>query len=397
MKRLLPLLPILTFAAAISAATNPVSSAPKALPTLKPASDGSRFLFVMDMSAAMKATDAANRQALFDLAFTGFDGQMRHGDTFGLWLFNDEVRVGEFPLQVWDSENPLPVASRAAQFVRAQKYSGKPRMDELLPRLQALVRGVRDVHIVLITTGEQPISGTPLDGNLREACLKMQSERKQAQKPLVIVLNARGGRIIGASVTLPGQYIELPERPAPAVVTLNTNTAPARVASTPPAPPAPRTTPQSNGPAVPPLKTWTPTASTMPATNEVVASRPKAIVAITPTNAISVPLPKPETTVVVSAAEPPSALPVIEPAAAPIPTAALLEPEPMPVIAREPAPASLAAVTPASIPPTSISPTLLMAIGATLLAACLLLLVVVLRRLGPSRPGSVITQSMERR
>ena len=80
----------------------------------KPAPDGQRFLFVVDISSGTRSLDAANRQALFDLIFTGLEGQMRTGDSFGLWLFNDELHAGQFPMQVWVETNTLASASLAA-------------------------------------------------------------------------------------------------------------------------------------------------------------------------------------------------------------------------------------------------------------------------------------------
>jgi hypothetical protein len=58
---------------------------------------------------------------VFDLIFSGIDGYMRDGDTFGVWTFDEEVGTGKFPMQVWNSEKPLEGASRAATFVRGQE------------------------------------------------------------------------------------------------------------------------------------------------------------------------------------------------------------------------------------------------------------------------------------
>src|SRR5688572_22477019 len=105
----------LVFASALAAALPPPTARRAVPPQPRPAQDGHRFLFVVDISAAMRETDAANRQALFEMLFTGLDGQMRTGDTFGLWFYNDKLHTGIFPIQIWDEKDPLSVASLATK------------------------------------------------------------------------------------------------------------------------------------------------------------------------------------------------------------------------------------------------------------------------------------------
>lgn len=405
---------------------------------LKPATNGSRFLFVLELSAAMKASDAANRQALFDLIFTGFDGQMRHGDSFGLWLFADELRAGEFPLQVWDEHNPLEVASRTTQFVRAQKYAGKGELEEVLSRMLQLSRVVRDVHLVLISTGEHPINGTPFDASLNEAAARLQPERKKQRKPLITLINVAGGKPISASVTLPGSFIQLPERPAPIVAA--TPPAPASnkvAAAAPTAAPnptsAPNIEPRTSATLTvgtePVSKTWTPlappaqrgvkvmeitTVSNAAATAKAAPAAPAPV----PTPVAHAPVPEPETTpaaatptpsATVAASETPQpVVPAVPAPSAPVSVSPATPtiPGAMPVHAREvsgapatsaPAPASPPAQVAVMVTPPGLNPTWLLGMGALLLAACLVLLIVVLRRLRPPTQGSFISQSMDRR
>jgi hypothetical protein len=326
--------------------------------TPKPATNGSRFLFVVDMSSSMKATDAANRQALFDLIFTGFEGQMRHGDTFGLWLFNDDVKAGAFPLQVWDELNPLEVASRATLFVRNHKYSGKPRLDEVVARMLQLARNVKDVHLVLLSTGEQPLTGTPLDATINETYARRQPDRRQQGKPLVTTLNVQRGEITSATVTLAGEYIELPARPTPIIppttpaLAAKPTAAPARPAPAPnPIPPATearKTSATLTAQTEPPTRTWTPnpapakTSSTTPAPPPPTAD---PIVVAGPIAAPQNPAPTP-----VAAPAPPTPSPVV--VAGPIASPRNTIPAPAPV-----APPT-APVEPLPTPATTIAATL---------------------------------------
>jgi hypothetical protein len=193
------------------AATSPPAPA-RLEPRAKPAREA-RFLFVVDTSSSMKSLDPATRQTVFDLIFSGIDGYMRTGDTFGLWTFAEEVGAGKFPMQVWNSEKPMEGANRAATFVRGQEYKGENRMEELMQRLSAVIRTVGDVNVLLISDGEERMEGTGVDGEINGAYAQRAKERKAARKPFVTTLVAEGGRIVSGTVTLPGETIPLPPRP----------------------------------------------------------------------------------------------------------------------------------------------------------------------------------------
>src|SRR3954463_7212557 len=62
---------------------------------------GNRFLFVVETSPGMARLDHGGRQAVVDLIYTGIAGQMRKGDTFAIWNFNDQVFAGAYPMQIW--------------------------------------------------------------------------------------------------------------------------------------------------------------------------------------------------------------------------------------------------------------------------------------------------------
>src|SRR3954469_19296211 len=48
---------------------------------------GNRFLFVVETSNAMLPFEHAGRQAVFDLIYSGIGGQIKGGDTIGIWNF----------------------------------------------------------------------------------------------------------------------------------------------------------------------------------------------------------------------------------------------------------------------------------------------------------------------
>src|SRR5262245_45215758 len=91
-------------------------------PTPPPAPDAQRFLFVVDISGDMERLQAANETALYELLFSGVYGQMRTGDSYGLWTFNKETYTGRFPMQVWDARKPSQLGAIAAAFLNQQNY-----------------------------------------------------------------------------------------------------------------------------------------------------------------------------------------------------------------------------------------------------------------------------------
>jgi hypothetical protein len=190
----------LVFACGLRAETN---SAP-------PRVSAQRFLFVVDTSGSTKKIDAGIRQALFDLIYFGIDGQMKKGDTFGIWTYNDQVTTGKFPMMTWDPEQVLPLASAAGKFLEAQKLSGDSDPMTALGRAASVVRNVKDLNIFLITDGRTPLARTAYDHQVNPVYAQRKREVEKNKKPFITTFVARGGQVTNASVTLAGEPILLP-------------------------------------------------------------------------------------------------------------------------------------------------------------------------------------------
>jgi hypothetical protein len=405
----------------------------------------------------MRANEAANRQALFDLIFTGFEGQMRTGDSFGVWLFNEDLHAQQFPMQVWEESKPIESASNAAKYLRQQKYSGKARPDVLMPRLLKLIKNVRDVTVVILSDGEEPLEGTPFDSKIAGVYERRKSERNKEQKPFLTVLVAKGGTFVTGAVVIAGEYVDLPARPDPRLAGANTNNVvsppnksrPVAAAPTPivtplrptgpppiptdapqvtvtlsPPPPQPLPLPLAQPPASPsPPVTkvisivtqsntlpHNPLAATLPTSTSISLSTPEPVGP--PTNSAAVvastpaPPPPPQPSI------PANTAPVVEPSSVPPATTPSAQPESqfrpaMRVAAREPASTipedaiPISTTTPsvnvATMPASGLTSTVLLTIGGLLLAGCLVLLALVLRRPKFAPQVSIITRSMDGR
>ena len=67
-----------------------------------------RFLFIINTSAAMRPMTNGIRDAVLGLLQSRMQGQMRDGDTFGIWTYDDQLHT-DFPMQIWaESKSRTP-------------------------------------------------------------------------------------------------------------------------------------------------------------------------------------------------------------------------------------------------------------------------------------------------
>jgi len=196
---------------------------------------GNRFLFIVETSTAMGQLEHGGRQAVFDLIYSGVEGRMRKGDTYGIWTFNESVYAGFYPMQTWEPRANLEHASAAGRFLKAQKYEKQANITNVIKQLQTVIRTVKDVNVFLVTEGGATMTGTPFDDAINESYQNNRAQARETKKPLVTTLAARNGQITGAYVSFPEERIVLADLPdtnsvarveAPKVQPLATNQAP---------------------------------------------------------------------------------------------------------------------------------------------------------------------------
>ncbi|MEY2429693.1 MAG: hypothetical protein QOJ40_2578 [Verrucomicrobiota bacterium] len=193
-------------------------SIPLRLPaqTNRPAVSGpsNRYLLIMDTSRAMQARADAAVQAAQDLLVSGMGGQLRQGDTIGVWTYDQELKAGKFPLQVWTPETHRAVGKRILQFLSEQKYEKRASLDKVLPAMQDLIKESKFITVILISDGGQKIHGTPFDDLINRFYKLWRAEQRAAHMPFVTVLRARDGVITDHTVNSAPWPIEVPPLPA---------------------------------------------------------------------------------------------------------------------------------------------------------------------------------------
>jgi hypothetical protein len=173
-----------------------------------------RYLFVVETSRTMQRRAEGVVAAAQDLVNSGFRGQLRQGDTLGVWTFNAELATGQFPLEEWSSEARATIAIHLLTFLQGQTYEKQARLDKLWPSLERVLKDSQFITVILISSGEDKLQGTPYDAQINDAWGKWRAPQQQARMPLVTILRASHGQIRGWSVTPAPWDPDLPPLPA---------------------------------------------------------------------------------------------------------------------------------------------------------------------------------------
>ncbi|HYV32346.1 MAG TPA: hypothetical protein VEO53_14740, partial [Candidatus Binatia bacterium] len=305
---------------AVAAASAPA----RAAGVVEPAPDGARFLFIVDMSSSMEYLQSAIEATIYELIGSGLAGQMRVGDTYGVWTFNKETYAGRTPMRVWDPRKCVQLGTIAAAFLNNQPYEKSSNLKQTISTLAGVIRAVSNLTVFIISDGGSPMRGTPFDNTVNADYKKKSRDRSQAKRPFVTTLVVRDGWFVSAAVSIGGQPIPLPDRPPPLLTQTTKSPPPERAvpndvvlrASTG------TTTTQAPPPAKPattaPQVQTAGTSSKVPAAGEPVARGPTAVLSAKPeaTALATDPLPTPPRRVVQISTKTNSSL-ALTPAAAP--------------------------------------------------------------------------------
>jgi len=167
------------------------------------------FLFIVDTSSAMSRLSDSAQLTLASLVASGLHGEMRPGEEFTVWTFNEDLNARGLPVITWSPENSGSVAARAAQHLKSQKFRRASRMDRLVPEVLAAMRATELLVAVIISDGEQVVVGTPFDRKINVTYGTRAEEMRRVKKPFVTALAARRGQIVDFAVTLGDEPIEL--------------------------------------------------------------------------------------------------------------------------------------------------------------------------------------------
>jgi hypothetical protein len=172
-----------------------------------------RFLLIFDTSSDMKQRWPAVQKALTSILAASTNGQLHPGDTVGVWTFDQDLHAGQFPLQHWEPDNAVMIASNITAFVGKQRYTKTTRFEALLPLLNQVVQGSERLTVLIFCGGKGEIHGTPYDVGVNQIFQQRQSEREKARLPIVIGLRSQRGQYTGCMISFPPQPVSLPQFP----------------------------------------------------------------------------------------------------------------------------------------------------------------------------------------
>jgi hypothetical protein len=185
----------------------------------------SRFLFIFDTSKEMKPRLDYTERALNTLLATSGGGQLHTGDSMGVWTFNQSLQTKGYPLQSWNPEAAVTIASNLVKFVGNQSYAKNTHFEALQPALNRVVQNSERLTVLIFCDGEGKIGGTPYDAAINQVFKEKLGDQKSAQEPFIVVLRSQLGQYVGATLALSPQPVRLPPFPP---------------LPEPPAPPAPK-------------------------------------------------------------------------------------------------------------------------------------------------------------
>ena len=178
--------------------------------TGKAAPPSNRCLLIVETSRSMQRRADSVLKTVQDLLASSLSGQLRQGDTLGLWTFNEDLYAGRFPLQTWSPQAQADITSRTLTFLRAQKCEKQPNLDKVLPVLGRVINDSPRLIVILVSSGDKQMRGTPFDDRINESYQKWHDQQQKARMPFVTVLCVKNGQLTAFTVNTPPWTVQIP-------------------------------------------------------------------------------------------------------------------------------------------------------------------------------------------
>jgi hypothetical protein len=178
-----------------------------------PTPEGNRFLLILETSKGMQRQGEAALAAIDELLSSGMHGQLQSGDTVGLWTYNEQLYAGRLPAQGWTPQTAKEVRERIVNFIMQQKFEKSGNLEKVLPKVARVVSDSELITVILVSSGEENIAGTPYDNQINEYYKTWRERQRKAFKPFVTVFRGERGKLTRYSVSPVPWPIEIPALP----------------------------------------------------------------------------------------------------------------------------------------------------------------------------------------
>jgi hypothetical protein len=182
---------------------------------------GVRYLFVVDSSKSMAPCKDLLAQTVASRIRTGINGQIRPGELFAVWTFNQKLSTDRYLPMVWLPQTADLLADRIERALANQAFEGEARLDPVIAQIAKAALFSDSLTVFLLSDGSRRIQGTPFDEKLNAACGAARSGEPNARRLFVTTLFGRTNRLIGWSLDSIGAgqmvaaQIKKPADPAP--------------------------------------------------------------------------------------------------------------------------------------------------------------------------------------
>jgi hypothetical protein len=168
-----------------------------------------RYLFIVETSRAMQPRANGVFDALKRALDSSLNGGIHQGDLVGIWSFNEVVYQELFPTQIWSQPTQLAFAVRLRMFADPELYQRRARLDKVVPEMLKAVANTDNVTVILISTGDGVMEGTPFDEQINSAWKEWHDELDGIHMPLQTVLGAANGKLTAWIMTPAPRPIDL--------------------------------------------------------------------------------------------------------------------------------------------------------------------------------------------
>jgi hypothetical protein len=176
--------------------------------------ESGRFLFVVDTSFSMAPKKETLRNTAYDLIYGGIGGEMKQGDLFSVWTFNENPDTQQFAPVEWNPAQRQTLANLAYAFLKNQPFQKISRFDKALGEILRSTQEAASLTIVILSDGLEFVRGTPFDLEINTAYTQRSSELRRVDKPFITVLQSKRGRVVGWSISAVGEPVRIPPIPA---------------------------------------------------------------------------------------------------------------------------------------------------------------------------------------
>jgi hypothetical protein len=173
-----------------------------------------RWLLAIETSESMEPRKQGLYDTLENLFRSGFDRRLQPGDSIGVWTFNQEVLTGQFPLQTWSTDQGPRINQQLRAFLETRSFQRLGNPSAAVALATEVARRSAHFSLILICTGQEPISGTPFDSLINAALRDMRRTQRRTRQPVLVVLRSEHGQWIDYTVGQPPWPVQIPLTPS---------------------------------------------------------------------------------------------------------------------------------------------------------------------------------------